>query len=116
MPPAEVNAPLPGRLQVRQYQGLGRKQSVSVLLSDLEMQRLTAAVQRVGVDLALYLRATLNVAAETVNDHRATYTHDQLMSIHRREQNQGHVWTEAEFRERDLPPDDGVHWYLLALP
>jgi len=73
---------------VRQYQGVGRKQTIPVLLSDLEVQRLTASAERVGVNLALYLRAAaLNAAAETVSDHRPTYSREQLMSIHRQAQN-----------------------------
>lgn len=68
------------------------------------MQQLTAAAQRVGVDLALSLRAAaLNAAAETVSDHRPIYTREQLMGIHRVAQTKGHVWTEAELRDRGLP-------------
>ncbi|MFC5849561.1 hypothetical protein [Deinococcus petrolearius] len=83
---------------------MGRTQQVAVLLTDLEVQQLTAAAGRVGVDVALYLRAAaLNAARATVDEHRPTYSREQLMSIHRRAQNKGHVWTEDELRRRGLP-------------
>lgn len=83
---------------------MGRKTTLPVLLSSLELEQLTAAAARVGVDPAVFLRsAGLKAARDVTGAHRPTYTREQLMSIHRKAQNKGHVWTEEELRERGLP-------------
>ena len=83
---------------------MGRKISVPVLLSSLEFQQLEAAANRVGIDLSVYLRsAALHAARGVGNEARFTYTREQLMGIHRKARNRGHIWTETELRERNLP-------------
>lgn len=70
----------------------------------MELQLLTEAAKRSRVSLPVYLRtAALQAARTTVNDLRPTYTREQLMSIHRKARNKGHVWTEEELREQGLP-------------
>lgn len=83
---------------------MGRKLTVTVRLTEAEQRKLTLAAEQVGVDLALYLRATaLNAAREVTDPRRPTYTREQLMSIYRRASLKGHVWTEEELRARALP-------------
>lgn len=83
---------------------MGRTASITVLLSSLELQLLTEAAARSRVSLPVYLRtAALRAARTALPDHRPTYTREQLMSIHRKAWNHGHVWTEEELREQGLP-------------
>lgn len=104
VPPSGRARPFPCTF-VRAYTPLmGRTASVDVLLSSMELQLLTEAAKRSRVSLPVYLRtAALQAARTTVNDLRPTYTREQLMSIHRKARNKGHVWTEEELREQGLP-------------
>lgn len=83
---------------------VGRTASVPVLLSALELQLLTEAAEQAGVSVGVYLRtAAMKAARETTDAHRPKYTREQLMSIHRKARNKGHVWSEEELRQKGLP-------------
>ncbi|MBB5293416.1 Hin recombinase (plasmid) [Deinococcus metallilatus] len=80
---------------------MGREQDVRVLLSQSELDILTAAAQQIGMDLSSFLRHAALALAGDIRPQR--YTRYELNSIYREAASRGHVWEESKLRERGLP-------------
>lgn len=80
---------------------MGREQEVKVRLSQSELELVTAAAEQIGMELSAFMRhAALALAGDIQPQQYGKY---ELNSIYREAASRGHVWEEAELRERRLP-------------
>lgn len=83
---------------------MGRQQVVEVRFSQAELAQLQIASSVTNVDLESLIRqAALAIASDLQG---RSYTKHELGHIYREAASRGHVWTEAELRQRHLP----LHW------
>lgn len=80
---------------------MGREQEITVRFSQGELDHLRAAAQQTGMEPTAFLRQAALALASDIKPKR--YDKHALGSIYREAATRGHIWTETELRQRELP-------------